>query len=127
VIRAFLVCDDIIYMEGRRKQVSLINLISYFTAERSGAYPWNAPEFCVFAQATACRVEGRIWVDIIEADTSAVVHCMPTRVLPAKPDPLAIVGVRWRIRDCTFPKPGLYWVRLWYNNHCLAEHSLVLR
>ena len=42
-------------------------------------------------------------------------------------DPLEIVGVPFRIRDCRFPFPGLYSVQFWYDGLLLEERPLRMR
>ena len=127
VIRYLIVCEDIIHLGGASDRVSLINLISAIIPSVESPYPYLMPEFCVYAQATECRVSGEVVLEIVQEDTEDVVLVMPPGILPAQPSPLHVVGLRWRIRGCTFPESGLYGVRLRYNGICLAEQPLLLR
>ena len=51
----------------------------------------------------------------------------PKHVVTFGPDPLAILGVQFRLRDCLFPFPGLYSVQFWYNDTKVEERPLLLR
>lgn len=42
-------------------------------------------------------------------------------------DPLEVIGVPFRIRDCSFPYPGMYSIQFWYNGEKVEERPLRLR
>lgn len=51
----------------------------------------------------------------------------PGRLIVFGSDPLEVTGVAFRIRNCPFPRPGLYQVQFWYNDEKLEERPLRLR
>jgi hypothetical protein len=61
------------------------------------------------------------------ADSGEVVFRTRTRTMPLGNDPLEVVGVTFRIRNCLFPTPGLYWVQFLCNGRIIAQQPLVLR
>ena len=127
IVRHLIVCEDILYLSRGAHRVSLINLISSITSNTDPAYPYRMPEFCVFSQLAECRATGEIRLEIAHEDTGDVTYESDPQVLPAQASPLEIIGLRWRIRSCSFPDSGLYSVSLWYNDSCLAEQPLILR
>jgi hypothetical protein len=84
-------------------------------------------EICVFLQLTECRgpADGRI--EIHHADSGKVVFRTRTRTIPFGNDPLEVVAVTFRVRNCLFPEPGLYAVQFWYNEQMFAQQPLLLR
>src|SRR5205823_262652 len=60
-------------------------------------------------------------------DTGQKVFETSTRPIQLPPDPLDVVGVPFRIRDCSFPWPGLYSVQFWYDGVLVEERPLRLR
>ena len=80
------------------------------------------PEFCVFLALTdgrgsgsgkiACALRGDRRQDFRDATTSD---------LRFGPDPIEILGVPFRIRDCVFPHAGLYTVQFWYEDRLIEE------
>jgi hypothetical protein len=66
-------------------------------------------------------------IEIQHADSSQVVFRTRTRTVPLGSDPLEVFGITFRIRNCLFREPGLYWVQFWYNEQMIAQQPLVLR
>ena len=76
---------------------------------------------------TECRgpADGR--VDIHHADSDRLAFRTRTRTIPFESDPLELVGVTFRIRNCLFQEPGLYWIQFWYNEEMISQQPLILR
>lgn len=81
----------------------------------------------MFLQLTECRgpADGRI--EIHHADSAQFVFRTRSRTIPFGSDPLEVFGATFRIRNCLFQVPGLYWVQFWYNEEMLAQQPLLLR
>lgn len=126
-IRYLIVCEDIQTDPEKPRRVSLTGLISAIRSIDQPPYPLLYRELCVFLQLTECRgpAEGRI--EIRHADTDQLVFRTRTRTIPFGNDPLEVVGAVFRIRNCCFPEPGLYWVQFWYHEQVLARQPLILR
>lgn len=127
VVRYLIVCEDVQTDEDNPRRVTLVGLISAVRSLEQPPFPILYREFCVFLQLTACRgaAEGR--VEIQHADSGNVVFRTRTRTIPFGSDPLEIVGVTFRIRNCLFQEPGLYWVQFWYNEQMLAQQAVLFR
>ena len=52
---------------------------------------------------------------------------LPNAGYPVPDDPLEVVGLSFRIRHCTFPESGLYWLQFWYNHVPIAQAPLLLK
>jgi hypothetical protein len=52
-----------------------------------------------------------------------------TRLHPIRfaDDPLDVVGVTFRVRDCPFPRRGVYSLRFLYNGEVIGDRPLRLR
>jgi hypothetical protein len=126
-VRYLIVCEDVQTDPDNPRRVTLVGLISAIRSIDHPAFPFLYREICVFLLLTECRgsAEGRI--EIQHADTSQVVFRSRTRTIPFGDDPLEVLGVTFRIRNCLFPEPGLYWIQFWYNEQVLAQQPLVLR
>jgi hypothetical protein len=109
------------------RRVTLVGLISAIRSVEQPAFPLFYQEICVFLQLTECRgaAEGRI--EIQHADSGQVVFRTRTRTIPFGNDPLEIVAVTFRLRNCLFQEPGLYSVQFWYNEQMIAQQPLLLR
>jgi hypothetical protein len=122
-----IVCEDVQTDLDNPRRVTLAGLISAIRSLEEPPFPLLYRELCIFLQLTGCRggAEGR--VEVQHADSGQVVFRTGTRTIPFGNDPLEIVGVTFRIRDCLFPEPGLYWVRFWYNETMISQQPLLLR
>ncbi len=70
-------------------------------------YPLLHRELCVFLQMTECRGAADGYVELQQADSGEVIFRTQTRTMPLGNDPLNVVGVTFRIRDCLFPAGSL--------------------
>lgn len=126
-VRHLIVCEDVQVDPENPRRITLVGLIGSLRALGPTPYPLLRTEFCVYLQMTECRgpAEGRI--ELQHADSGEVIYRSTTRMMPLGDDPLEVVGVTFRIRNCLFQTPGLYWVQFWYNGRILAQEPLLLR
>ena len=126
-VRYLILCEDIEVDPDNTRRVTLVGLISAIRAIEDLPYPLLYPEICVFLQFIECRgpAEGR--VEIHHADSSEVVFRTRTRTIPFVNDPLEIMVVTFRMRNCLFETAGLYWVQFWYNEVMIAQQPLLLK
>ena len=126
-VRYLILSEDVQADAGNHARVTLSGLISSIHSLGQPPFPLVYPELCVFIQLSECRgpAEGR--VEIQHADSGETVFRTRTRTIPFDNDPLEVVGVIFRMRNCLFQLPGLYWVQFWYNEQAIAQQPLVLR
>ncbi len=127
VVRYLIVCEDVQTDPDNPLRVTLVGLISAIRSLEEPPFPILYPELCVFLQMTECRgaAEGR--VEVQHTDSGQVLFRTRTRTIPFSIDPLEVVGVTFRIRNCLFPEPGLYGIHFWYNEEMIAHQPLLLR
>ena len=127
MVRYLIVCEDVLTDPGNPRRRTLVGLISAIRSLEEPPFPILYRELCVFLQLTDGRgaADGR--VEIQHADSGQAVFRTRTRTIPFGNDPLEIVGVTFRIRDCLFQAGGLYWVQFWYNEQMIAQQPLLLR
>jgi hypothetical protein len=126
-VRYLIVCEDVQTDSENPRRVTLAGLISAIRSLEQPPFPLFYPEICVYLQLTECRgpADGRI--EIRHADSGQVVFRTRTRTIPFVSDPLEVAGVTFRLRNCFFQEPGLYWVQFWYNELMIAQQPLLLR
>ena len=127
VVRYLIACENITADADDPNRVSLLNLVSAIRPLADPPYPFRYPELCIYLQLSGCRgpADGRI--DIVHADLGRPIFRSRTRAVPFPNDPLEVVGLSFRIRHCTFPESGLYWLQFWYNNVPIAQEPLLLK
>lgn len=126
-VRYLIVCEDVQTDPDNPRRVTLVGLISAIRSMEPTPFPLLYREICVFLQLTECRGSGDGRLEIHHPDTSQVVFRTRTRTIPFGSDPLEVVGVTFRIRNCLFRESGLYSIQFWYNEGIIAEQPLLLR
>lgn len=126
-VRYLILCEDVQTGPDNPHHVTLVGLLSALRSLEQPPFPLLYREICVFLQLTECRgsADGRI--EIHHEDSGQVVFRTRTRTIPFGNDPLEVIGVTFRIRNCLFQQPGLYWVQFWYNEEMIARQPLLLR
>jgi hypothetical protein len=125
IVRYLILCEDVRLDPVGSGNVTLVRLINAIRSLKG--FPVRQPQFCVYVNLSDCRGIGNIRIEIIQADTGEVVFRTRTRKVSFGNDPLEVIGVAFRIRNCEFPAAGLYWVQFWYNGHLTGQQPIILR
>jgi|SRR5579871_2206079 len=128
-LRNLIVCEDILTNTSNPPQTTLMNLLTFIRATGKPPYPLRLPRLSVFARITECRGPAVVRVEVREDEAEAeeaVFATRPRRVLFPN-DPLAVYNLRFRMTQCLFPRSGLYWVRLLYEDRLLGQQPLTLQ
>lgn len=127
VVRSLNVCDFITIDYGsdpnRPTRVSLEGIVSAIRLGERQTYP-VVRTLRVFVQLTEARGTARIGLSVIASSTNDVLYSSDDRPVQFGNNPLAVVGIPFRIRDLQFPRADYYWVRFRYNSIVLAEQSI---
>src|ERR1700693_3384707 len=126
-VRNLVVCEEIATDTCNAKWFSLLNLVHSIRSLEEPCYPLLFRQLCVYVQLTGCRGAGEVKIEIREADTDERTFVTRTRSVPFPDNPLSLHALRFRILDCRFPRPGLYWIQFWYNNAVLSQQPVLLR
>jgi hypothetical protein len=126
-VRHMLLCEDIRRDPNNPKKVDVLGLLNTIQAVGEPAFPLRLPVLCVYLEVAGGRGTGQARVDCRQADSGRVIFSNPTHDLTFSPNPLAVRSLVFRISDCIFPGPGLYWIQFCYNQKALAEQPLIVR
>lgn len=127
VVRYMLLCEDWHVNPQNERRVTIVGLISNIHALDVPPYPLRYRELCVFLALTEGRGQGEGQIQCVFEETGQRVFQTPRRPISFGDDPLEVVGIPFRIRDCRFPFPGMYSVQFWYNGVMIEECSLRMR
>jgi hypothetical protein len=127
IVRYMILCEDWIAAPQDAPRVTIIGLLSNIRTIDQPPYPLVYHQLCVFLALTEGRGEGTGRIACVFEETGQTVFQTPDRSIVFGRDPLEVVGVPFRIRDCPFPQPGVYSVEFWYDNERLQTCSLRLR
>lgn len=127
VVRYMLLCEDWQIDPDHGRRVTIIGLISNIVAPDDQSFPLLHEEMCVFLALTEGYGQGEARIACVFEETGARVFETRPRPIQFGPDPLEVVGVPFRIRDCVFPRPGIYSIQFWYEGDLVEERSVRVR
>lgn len=127
VVRYMLLCDDWRFEPANSRRISIIGLISNIHALDDPPYPLEYEAICVFLTLTEGRGSGKCKIVCTFEETGQPIFETHERTLTFGPDPLQVMAVPFRIRDCTFPRAGMYSVQFWYEGELVEERPLRMR
>jgi hypothetical protein len=81
----------------------------------------------VFRASNAAGEAGELSVRIVRHPTGQIIFRSRPRRVRFVNDPDDTSGVVFRIRSCSFPTAGLYWVELLFSGTVLARQRLSVR
>jgi hypothetical protein len=127
VVRYMILCQDWGIDPSNVPRVNIYGLLSNIHSVAIPPYPLLYPEICVFLVLTEGRGVGNSQVICVFEETGERIFATPQRQIRFEPDPLEVVGVPFRIRDCPFPRPGVYSIQFWYDGEEVEERPILLR
>ena len=127
VVRYMILCEDWSTDADNQRGITIHGLLSNIRSLEQPPYPLFYRELCVFLALTEGRGTGAAQIISVFEETSQEIFGTPQRQVNFGTDPLEVVGVPFRIRDCRFPYPGMYSIQFWYNDTKVDERPLLLR
>ena len=127
VVRSMVVCDGVVRQPGTGNKLDIRGVLHTIKATPGGAFPYTYPELCVYLVLTGGAGVGRVKIVVVEADSEAELFGTPEHTMSHPADRHHVGGVTFRVQDCIFPRPGLYWVEFRHDDLTLRAVPLVLR
>lgn len=127
IVRYMILCQDWGVAPENPRRVNIYGLLSSIRALEKPPYPLLYRELCVFLALTETRGTGTAQIVCVLEETGQRVFGSPKYTVSFGDDPLEVVGLPFRIRDCRFPEKGLYSIQFWYNDEKVHECPLLSR
>jgi hypothetical protein len=128
VVRYLIACEDVRADPDDPQKVTLLNLITNIRApQREAPYPFRRSELCVYVVLTECQGIGEVQIRLVEAEGDRDIFRNRPRTVKFVGDPLDSIGMRFRILNCRFPRPGLYRLQFCYNGTVIAQQPILLQ
>jgi hypothetical protein len=122
-----ILCEDWESDKATKRRINVLGVLSNVDSFEEPPFPLLVRELCVFLALTEARGQGTAQIVCRLEETGEVVFATPIRSVSFRNDPLEVIGVPFRIRDCPFPRAGMYVVEFRYNGLKLHECLLRLR
>jgi hypothetical protein len=120
-VHAMVLCDEI--EPGAEEGV--IDLLGVRSAIQVESYPYVHPQLCVYLQVTGHegRASGRI-TTVAPGNDERLLDT-PEQEIEFR-GPLAVIPIDFRIADCEFSTPGVYYVQAYFDEKLVCERLLIL-
>ncbi len=119
-----ILCRDVL-PDPNRGNVHLIGVCDAIRPQNADSYPHRHPILCAFVQLADAQGDAEAYVRIIEAETQELVFETRRHRLRF-PHRRFVVRANFRMVDCVFPRPGVYWIELYVKNRWLTDQTLRL-
>jgi hypothetical protein len=121
-VQAMVLCDAI---EESSQESGAFDLNGVRSMIEAPSFPYTRPRMCVYLQMSGHVGEALCRIEINRAETDDVVFRTAPRAISFE-GPMFVVPVRFRLRNCGFPAPGVYYVQIFCASKLIGERPLHL-
>ena len=121
-VHVMVLCDEI---EASQTEEDVFDLKGVRTSIAAPSFAHVHPQLCVYVQMTGHEGQASGRAVINRTETNEEVASTTEDVIEFR-GPLDFIHLPWRLLDCTFPEPGLYYIQVFFDGKLIGERSLVL-
>ena len=125
-VRYLILCDDVLVDPQNLLRLNVLGLITHIRSTAATPFPLVRPLFCILVILTGCQGAGELSYRIVQSGTRRVIFRNQPRPVQFGGNSGDAIGLLFRIRNCTFPSEGLYWVELIFSGIVIARQPLSL-
>ena len=121
-VHVMVLCDEIEPSSVEEDVFDLRGVRTHFIAP---SFPYTHPQLSVYLQATGHEGTAVGWAVVSDPETDTQIYVSQQAEIPFD-GPLSFVMVRWRLEDCSFPEPGVYYIEIHFDGKLVSERALIL-
>jgi hypothetical protein len=125
-IRYLLLCDDVRADSKNYHRIDVLGLITSIRSTATPPFPVARPVLCTLVMLTGGPGTGVLTLRIVHEATGRIIFRSSPRQVRFVGDPAAIRGAVFRVRNCSFPAAGLYWVEVLFADLVIGRQKLRL-
>jgi hypothetical protein len=126
-VRYLLPCDDVRTDPDNYQRIDVLGLITTIRSTADPPFPAVRPLLCALVILTRGQGQGELLLRIFHDQTARIVFRSSPRLVRFVGASEAVLGVVFRIRDCSFPMAGLYWVEAVFAGSVIARQKIWLK
>jgi hypothetical protein len=127
VVRYMIVCETFEISRDWPIKTNIFGLLTSLSPATDESYPLRVSELCIYVAVSESRGKPVVQVRCLTRPDDERVFESPAYELELENDPLQVIALPFRLRDCPFPKPGQYAFQFLYNHAILDERVLQLK
>jgi hypothetical protein len=125
VAKSMILCEDVLPGPPGTANVHLMNVFSAIRPRSTPPYPFRLAQLCVFLQLTDAEGEAPGQIVARRAESDHVLFASQKNHIRFE-DRLQSKWVLFRITDCPFPGPGLYFIEFHCADRWVADQPVFL-
>jgi hypothetical protein len=122
-VPAMVLCDEINESDEDSEAIDLIGVRAVVT---SAVFPTIISQICVFIQMSGHKGESQCHIEIESMVADEVIHETESLSFTFE-NPTTVVPAHFRVVNCVFLAPGLYYVQVYSGSKLIGERPLLLR
>jgi len=122
-VHVMVLCDQI---EPSPAEGDVFDLRGVRTFIAAPAFPYTQPQLCVYLQMTGHEGTAAGRAVIVDPETDLNLEETGQDVIEFR-GPLEFVHVPWKVNDCTFREPGIYYVQVFFDGKLISERPLLVQ
>jgi len=119
-----IICDDVVADPQNLHRLNLRGVVARLWSTARPPFPVTRPEICVFVLLTGGQGPTEIAVRIVQDAGGGAIFRTGIRRLHFRGQPSDVTGATFRLRRCTFPAAGLYWVEFLASRQVIGRQRL---
>lgn len=126
-VRYLLPCDDVRTDPDNYQRIDVLGLITAIRSTANPSFPIVRPLLCALVILTGGQGNGELVLRIFHDQSGRLVFRSSPRKVRFVGPTEAMLGVVFRIRDCSFPMAGLYWMEVVFAGSVIARQKIWLK
>jgi hypothetical protein len=120
--QAMVLCDEV---EESDEEEGTHHLTGVRSKIQVPSFPSTRRRLCVFLQMSGHEGDAICRLEVHRLATDERIYRTSPRPISFQ-DPVLVVPVIYRLRNCEFPAPGVYYVQIFHENKMIGERPLHL-
>jgi hypothetical protein len=125
-VRYLLLCDDVRTDPDNYHRLNIFGLITSIRSTADPPFPVVRPLLCAVVLLAGADRSGELRLRIVQSSSGRVIFRSPPRQVRLVGDPQAVRGAVFRIRNCSFPSAGLYWLEVLFEQTIIGRQKFQL-
>jgi hypothetical protein len=122
-VQAMVLCDAAEESDQEKTVFQLTGVRSWMEVL---SFPAFCPKLCIYLQISGHEGHANCHIEINRVETEDVIFKTVSKTINLQ-GPMSVVPMVFRLRNCVFPAPGVYYVQVFHERKLIGERPLILQ